>query len=892
MPASTMEPITSVLKSTFRPSASSSSSSTSAVEAGLVASAKKSLLSATVSFDPPVRQIGSNISGVIKKSGLIFLNSKKHVGDGHANEQSEAAKAGNGEHRAEAQTPPKPRYVFFEPESVRVGYQLNRPAGAGMQNLGNTCYLNSTLQALFHTPSLYNYLTSGQHEKQCKIMQNGNNGYIQGACIITAMIATLRDTMRSSVTRPNRIYDRLKTICKHLMHGRQEDAHEFLRYLIEALQRCYLVSAGAPKNLDSASKETTPFNQIFGGYLRQDVTCMQCHHVSVTFQHFMDLLLDIRPVSTIEDALNHYFKSERIGDPSGSGDSMYKCDRCKARVHAKKRSFISRPPIVLCLQLKRFSLFGGKISKPVSLRKVIDVGKHVKRTTPTVADPPPLKYKLVSMITHVGPSPNCGHYTAIGQAGHAGVEQFFQFDDCSVRPVSSEQALNTASYVVIYEMTQDTKRKWVDEGGVDGRDDIMRERTHKNVVANGVSQKPATITRPQIGPQLPAGHPSARKPNGPALIPADGPRKQAVPTLGRSPNAIGVVSKANVQRVLVQYGDSSDSCGEEEDTPATKGANGQPKASTGACQTKSPFVPRAVTMKTMGRAIPSAESKTSQSSSQLSSQLSSSSSSSSAPVSVLLPLHERPSSAVSSSSGSWKVTDADEQSVLSDKSTGSTTNNWRVSSFQEGGESDSSKSPAAPAEAPQRKVIAREAFGSEKTVSSSSSSTTSSPDRRIKRNSSMEEYEADLDRGRPKKVKKRHSNGRPQQAADVGENPFQSQQNRFYHANNANSPWNSNVPYSNGNHRDHSYHTNNGGGGRDGRWSDQGGFRRSQSSPPLNGGGAHDRDRSRDHRRYRGFDRDRFGKGGGGHLGDGYNRDYEYRNNYYRRHGQQNYDRC
>ena len=46
--------------------------------------------------------------------------------------------------------------------------------------------------------------------------------------------------------------------------------------------------------MDNYSKETTPFNQIFGGYMRQDVTCLRCKHVSTTFQHFMDLLLDIR----------------------------------------------------------------------------------------------------------------------------------------------------------------------------------------------------------------------------------------------------------------------------------------------------------------------------------------------------------------------------------------------------------------------------------------------------------------------------------------------------------------------------------------------------------------------------------------------------------------------
>merc|ERR1719346_112674 len=66
-----------------------------------------------------------------------------------------------------------------------------------------------------------------------------------------------------------------------------------------------------------------------------------------------------------------------------------------------------------------------------------------------------VQYKLVAMITHVGPSPNCGHYTAIGEAANG---QFFQFDDSSVRPISVGQALNTASYVVFYEMTRSSWR--------------------------------------------------------------------------------------------------------------------------------------------------------------------------------------------------------------------------------------------------------------------------------------------------------------------------------------------------------------------------------------------------------------------------------------------------
>ena len=165
--------------------------------------------------------------------------------------------------------------------------------------------------------------------------------------------------------------------------------------------------------------------------MRQDVTCLKCKHVSTTFQHFMDLLLDIRQISNIEEALSQYFRPERIGGNNGDSESnMYKCEKCKIKVQAKKRYMIERPPAVLCIQLKRFSLLGGKISKPVQLSRRIDLTSYIQPnnrllsnsincngnniSSPQISQGTGCTYSLVAMVTHVGPSPNCGHYTAIG----------------------------------------------------------------------------------------------------------------------------------------------------------------------------------------------------------------------------------------------------------------------------------------------------------------------------------------------------------------------------------------------------------------------------------------------------------------------------------------------
>ena len=329
----------------------------------------------------------------------------------------------------------------------------------GLRNLGNTCYMNSTIQCLNNCSPLVTYfLTDSYLYDINRESELGSHGEVADdfAVIVKGLWCGQYKCM---TPRDFKI-----TVGKHqpmFAGNEQQDSQEFLTFLLDALHEGLNKVKIRPKipeqdndnlpdhvNAELSWKHHRMLHEsiiveLFQGQLRSTLMCLTCRKQSVTFQAFMYLSLPIPSGSRckLDDCLKQFLKEEKM-----SGSSRWRCPRCKVDRDSVKKIDIWKLPRILLIGLNRFVYDGPwrqKINAYVDFPVIgLNLNSVVQSSQSTKNN-----YNLYGISNHYG-TMDGGHYTAFCR--NPCTKKWYKYDDEQVYDMSESDVKSSAAFVLYY----------------------------------------------------------------------------------------------------------------------------------------------------------------------------------------------------------------------------------------------------------------------------------------------------------------------------------------------------------------------------------------------------------------------------------------------------------
>ena len=356
----------------------------------------------------------------------------------------------------------------------------------GLVNLGNTCYLNSVVQALRFTPVLVEHLQ--RMEEDVLAAQPVLYRLRQLVSCLTSEEEAGGPTVSPwdflNASRPS-----------WFAEGEQQDCSEFLTAMLAALHEEQWREESKKKEVlenilmnkteeaTSAVKETTDsvvkvqeeeflslVREVFGGKMKSSYRCHDCHTVSTSVDWFTDLHIPVpEQVHLLEEGLvpplehlpgitiTSTKELKEVATPLESllevalcdelleDNNKYHCDVCNGLRDATRSSKIIQTPNVLILVLLRFKY---------------DAASQCRKKLTSLVDYPDTltfggeSYSLRNVVVHSGCDSGEGHYYTWARREEA---TWLVLSDCQVREESwnsflesPEHQKNDTPYLLFY----------------------------------------------------------------------------------------------------------------------------------------------------------------------------------------------------------------------------------------------------------------------------------------------------------------------------------------------------------------------------------------------------------------------------------------------------------
>ena len=315
----------------------------------------------------------------------------------------------------------------------------------GLNNLGNTCFMNTCLQNLIHSEDFIKRLIS----KKSSISRSTPISYY-----FLNLCQELSNSLRA--VSPTKFKEKFG-LKHHLFAGYgQNDTQEFCRVLLEDMntelnevkkKKPYveLTTSGKSKiqcdrefDENFRGRENSIVMDSFYGQIINIFTC-KCSFKDYSFQKVLDLPLLLQSSSSVSitSLLEDYFEDEKIKFET-------KCEKCgKKTVHLKEIRF-SQPPNILILSLQRINpRTKRKNSCAVSFPEILNINKFIDEDCGHSKEG---EYILYGIGNHSG-TINFGHYYAYIKLND---KYWYEFNDSFVSKKGEINTNSTSAYTLFY----------------------------------------------------------------------------------------------------------------------------------------------------------------------------------------------------------------------------------------------------------------------------------------------------------------------------------------------------------------------------------------------------------------------------------------------------------